>query len=46
MLGRRSCDPDLIPIDPEVEKSLRAIRAISSRVANFSAFPRCFHYCA
>ena len=36
MLGRRSRDPDLAPINLEVEKSLRALRALTSRVANLS----------
>ena len=38
MLGRHSCHPNLVPLDPEVEKSLRALHAISSKVANLSVF--------
>lgn len=33
MLGRRSGNPDLVPLDPEVEKSVRALR---SRIANLN----------
>ena len=36
MLGRRSCDPNLTSLDPEVEKSARALRALTARVANLS----------
>ena len=34
MLGSRSLNPNLVPLDPEVEQSLSALRAIRARIEN------------